>query len=443
MASVLLSGFGPLRPTTLPPGSLGMADATVAVGSGATALTSNPAGMAQRRQNNMEVAVQRDLASQGTSVLAAMVDSTSGAGLTAGVAYGYDDGSQIGTLGREGSILRFGLAAGAGGSSGMVFVGGAMNRLKISELSLAARWRLAAAYQLAGQPEAGRELIAGQSRDVPAYRELSGTFGSDLRDEAMILETLVLLGDQEDALGQARKVSAALTSQEQLSTQTAAYALVAMARFASLGDSSASTKFEWQGPDGKWHEVSSPHPLVQVPISLAAAASSVSVAVRNPGKGFLSSRVISKGTAALATEGSAANWLELTVTYQRADGQQVDATEVSQGTDFKALVTVRNASRQKLQELALSQVLPSGWETHGESPGKGEGFAYRDVRDDRVDTYFDLNPGEKRSFELALHASFLGHFYLPAVQIEAMYDSTVFAREGGRWIDVVPVSPES
>lgn len=320
---------------------------------------------------------------------------------------------------------------------------GAMNRLKISELSLAARWRLAAAYQLAGQPEAGRELIAGQSRDVPAYRELSGTFGSDLRDEAMILETLVLLGDPEDALGQAQKVSAALTSQDQLSTQTAAYALVAMARFASLGDPSGSTNFEWQGPDGKWHEVSSPHPLVQVPIRLAAAASSVSVAVRNPGKGFLSSRVISKGTAALAKEGSAASRLELTVIYQRADGQQVDATEVSQGTDFKALVTVRNASSQKLQELALSQVLPSGWETHGESPGKGEGFTYRDVRDDRVDTYFDLNPGEKRSFGLALHASFLGHFYLPAVQVEAMYDSTVFAREGGRWIDVVPITPES
>ena len=132
LASTLLSGFGPLRPTTLPPGSLGFADATVAFGSGVTALTSNPAGMAQRRENNVEVAIDRDLGRQGTSVLAAMIDSTSSSGLTAGVAYGYDNGSQVGAIKREGSNLRLGAAAGAGGPAGMVFIGGAMNRLKIS-----------------------------------------------------------------------------------------------------------------------------------------------------------------------------------------------------------------------------------------------------------------------------------------------------------------------
>ena len=61
----------------------------------------------------------------------------------------------------------------------------------------------------------------------------------------------------------------------------------------------------------------------------------------------------------------------------------------------------------------------------------------RDVRDDRVYTYFSLKAGETKTIATRLNASYLGRFYLPPVSAEAMYDATLNARVVGRWVEVV------
>ncbi|MEP2331188.1 alpha-2-macroglobulin family protein, partial [Marinobacter sp.] len=77
---------------------------------------------------------------------------------------------------------------------------GAMNRMReVTDLTTAARWRLAAAYQLAGRTKVAASLLAGASTDVDDYRELSYSYGSSTRDRAMILETLVLMDDKAKA----------------------------------------------------------------------------------------------------------------------------------------------------------------------------------------------------------------------------------------------------
>ena len=55
-------------------------------------------------------------------------------------------------------------------------------------------------------------------------------------------------------------------------------------------------------------------------------------------------------------------------------------------------------------------------------------YTYRDIRDDRVLTYFDLKRGETKVFRVRLQASYAGVFVLPAVQCGAMYDNNVQAR---------------
>jgi len=68
---------------------------------------------------------------------------------------------------------------------------GAMNRLReMRELSTAGAWRLAAAYYLIGKDKAGQELVKGLTTEVKKYRELSGSYGSDVRDRAMKLRNL-------------------------------------------------------------------------------------------------------------------------------------------------------------------------------------------------------------------------------------------------------------
>ena len=81
----------------------------------------------------------------------------------------------------------------------------AMNQLRErASLPVTAKWRLAAAYQLAGQPEAARALATRGPVTIQPYRELAFTYGSDLRDRAMVLEAVVLL-DLAEHVGPSRQ----------------------------------------------------------------------------------------------------------------------------------------------------------------------------------------------------------------------------------------------
>ncbi|MDQ3394057.1 MAG: MG2 domain-containing protein, partial [Bacteroidota bacterium] len=76
---------------------------------------------------------------------------------------------------------------------------GAMNRMKERNLSAASQWRLALAYASAGHSKEAEKIVENLSTEVREYRELSYTYGSQQRDEAMILETLSMIGKKEQA----------------------------------------------------------------------------------------------------------------------------------------------------------------------------------------------------------------------------------------------------
>lgn len=104
------------------------------------------------------------------------------------------------------------------------------------------------------------------------------------------------------------------------------------------------------------------------------------------------------------------------------------------------MVKVTNHGDRELTDIALSHLMPVGWEIHnarfdGDGPRSAE-FDYQDVRDDRVLTYFGLKPGESRSFTTLATATYLGRYYLPGVAVESMYDHSYEAREVGRWVEV-------
>src|SRR6185295_10277239 len=71
---------------------------------------------------------------------------------------------------------------------------GAMNRLKeFRYLSPEAKWRLAAAYQLTGQDNTALDLVSGLPTSFGTRPSPGISYGSDLRDKAMVLETLTIM----------------------------------------------------------------------------------------------------------------------------------------------------------------------------------------------------------------------------------------------------------
>ena len=239
----------------------------------------------------------------------------------------------------------------------------AMNQLRERpSLPVAAKWRLAAAYQLAGQPEAARGLATGGPPSIEPYRELGFTYGSDLRDRAMVLEAVVLLGLAEHVGPLAKSVSESLSKKEWLSTHETAYALLALSKAVTdpTGDSRTAFSFEWNGAAAT--AVTSASPVVERRLEVGASAAAKLV-VRNTGTTTLYPRLILSGLPPVGRETSASNGLVLDVQYLTPDDKPLDPSRLEQGTDLKLRVKVTNSGvRGDYQQLALSHVVASGWE---------------------------------------------------------------------------------
>ena len=140
------------------------------------------------------------------------------------------------------------------------------------------------------------------------------------------------------------------------------------------------------------------------------------------------------------------NNINMKVNYFNMNNTPLEPYEIEQGSDFYVETSITNTNiKSDYQNLALTQIFPSGWEIRNtrmdlnESISK-EDITYQDIRDDRVLTYFDLKKGESIKVKIQLNASYLGRFYLPIVNCEAMYDNTINANEGGGWVKVVKES---
>jgi hypothetical protein len=317
-----------------------------------------------------------------------------------------------------------------------------MNRLReYSSLSNQARWLLAAAYAQMGQQDEAEKLIANASRDVSPYTVNYYTYGSSDRDEAMILEALCLMGKKQQAFAQMKKVSAFLSSGKWLSTQTTAFGLVSVADFIKKYGDATAMQAEAE-VNGKEIDLKGNSSITQIPVNFANS-NSANFEVKNKGKGVLYVRLINRGKPAIGSEKEENQNVSVDVSYKDAKGDPVNVSEVTQGKDIMMQVTVKNLGMVgDVQNMALSTYIPSGWEIHNSHMDESEavknsGFTYQDIRDDRVLTYFDLKSNETKTFNIKLNAAYEGKYYLPAVNAEAMYDNSVYARNKGQWIRVL------
>jgi hypothetical protein len=320
---------------------------------------------------------------------------------------------------------------------------GAMNRLReYKNLSLQAKWRLAAAYALAGQPAVGKEIINRESTEIQIYRGFYSSYGSRERDWAMMLETMTLLNDQIRSPQLARSISGVLSSDKWMSTQATAYCLLAMAKFAR-GQAASKIEYTYQVGGGKSIAVSSSKTISMVKIPLNKTIKSLPLRITNQGQGVLFPRVILEGIPEAGQEQTFSNHLILEVQYEGLAGEPVDVSRLVQGTDFRAVVTVYNAGLTDYRDMALTQIFPSGWEIRHnrlaemEQPDASDLPLYQDIRDDRVYSYFNLARGERKSFVIQLSASYAGRYYLPGAYCEAMYDNSISAMKQGAWIEVI------
>ncbi len=313
-----------------------------------------------------------------------------------------------------------------------------MNRLRETKgISNESKLRLASAYVLAGQKSAGLNLLLKTTIDDNSNYNYY-YYGSADRNRAMALETLLLLGQKQKAFAMAVKLAKNMSSDQWMSTQTTAYCLYAMAKFsANNGPKGIDVQFT---KDGKTQAVKTMKTIADR--SLTVKMGSNSLTLKNNKKNRLFVRVLNTGILPIGQEKAIQSNVSASIVFKNRKGGVINVSTINQGTEFVAEVTVKNQKNERVENVALSEILPSGFEIvntrftdYGDATNNTAD--YIDIRDDRTNFYFGLKAGEVKTFIILLNASYLGTYYLPGLQCEAMYDNTFLARTKGFWVQVV------
>lgn len=313
-----------------------------------------------------------------------------------------------------------------------------MNRLRETKgISNETKLRLASAYALVKQNSASMALLR-QTNINDVQGGYYNSYGSEDRNRAMTLESLVLLGQKQKAFGTAIKLAKSLSSDTWMSTQTTAYALYAMAKFAKFnGGKGIHVQLT---NAGKVIQINSTKAIAQRTINTKGGVGTLSI--KNSKNNTLFVRIINSGILPVGQEKVASNNVTASVIFKDRKGAIVNVSKIAQGTELIAEVVLRNTKNEFVPNIALTQILPSGFEivnTRFTDFGNAteNNADYIDIRDDRANYYFGLKSGETRVFKMLINASYFGSYYLPGVQCEAMYDNSFMARSKGQWVQIV------
>ncbi len=317
-----------------------------------------------------------------------------------------------------------------------------MNRLReTSGISNESKLRLAASYALAGQKQAGMALLLkceiDENYNANNYYNYY-YYGSSDRNRAMTLETLILLGQKQKAFTTAMKLAKQMSADQWMSTQTTAYCLYSMTKFAQFnGGKGIDIQFN---DAGKTIGIKTNKTIADRSLTIKNGANGITI--KNVKNNTLYVRVLNSGILPVGQEQVVQSNVSAKVVFKNRKGSIINVSKINQGTEFIAEVTIKNLKNEKVENVALAQILPSGFEivnTRFTDFGDATNNVadHIDIRDDRTNFYFPLASGETKTFRILLNASYLGNYYLPGLQCEAMYDNTFLARTKGFWVEVV------
>ena len=295
----------------------------------------------------------------------------------------------------------------------------AMNRMWENKQNLSDLHKkgLAAAFAIDGKKAQAQELISGY-------------------DDALKLITLSANGDVR-AAEVAEALRARLMSDNWMSTYETAMDMLAMQKFLSKNKTAGGIEFKLTADGNTIADISSDKYIWQ-----GVAADKVAKAdieIKNKGKGTIFATITSYSVEDQAELPQSSNGLVVNFVAKQIDANgsasPIDITDLPQGTSFTAHVVVSNNTGKRISNVAISQILPAGWEVLS-SPSR-TGNMYQDIRDDRVLTYYDDMPaGISYSYDVNLVATYKGKYSMPAITAEMMYDAKVNGTSASGWATV-------
>ena len=157
----------------------------------------------------------------------------------------------------------------------------------------------------------------------------------------MILEAAVV-AHRTDRVGfLVKDISKELAGENWLSTQTTAFALLAIAKYSGAAAGTGSMDFSYSWSRGQTENVSDDSPVYQLYLPPGDSGSG-RIKLNNNGDTTVYARVIVEGVPRAGEEEPSENGVKLSVEYLDPESMTIDSDTFEQGTDFIAAISVKN-----------------------------------------------------------------------------------------------------
>jgi len=315
------------------------------------------------------------------------------------------------------------------------------------------KWMLASCYDLAGKPKIAKEILSRAGTRVNPYADPGETFGSRLRDKAVILEQATHMKRWGEADKLYDELVEELSEDTWHSTQTLGYALLGVGKYVRSRGEKLTGELPLldgrvQFPDGGERAFSAREQRIVFSLEKGfGGKATVHFSPKTESSRCFAS-VEWNGVPLKPIAQAEASNLDVEVRWLDSTGVPLDPGRLAQGTSFWGHFRIKSTweRKQRIRNLALVQVMPSGWEIDNlrlsgdELPAWMEGFRvnreeYLDIRDDRVIWFFDLDR-EHLDFVVKLTAVVPGEYVLPPTLAEGMYDNRFRAEVPGKSVTV-------
>ncbi len=315
-----------------------------------------------------------------------------------------------------------------------------------------AKMYLAAAYKLAGEGATAINISSNINAQSikKKYDEMeakdryyySYSFGSRLRELAVYLDCYHTIYEKRDD-NAFKEILTAMRTKDFYSTQTTSYSLLALANVTSNNaGEEIKGKVDVDGVITEWSTKD------QYRITLYEDTKKVRVIPEVDIMVYVN--YFLEGVPVNTEQKNYSEGFNLVRTYYDDEGNKIDAKKLKSGDMFWLEVVAKPTNKEmgKLENIAITQVLPTGWEIENlrltnknvpkwvEDKTKDTLVSYTDIRDDRVMWFFNCDGDKSYTFFVKLTAVTKGEFDFPGTTLEAMYDYNYRAFRKGEKVKV-------
>ncbi|HOV46073.1 MAG: hypothetical protein KBG82_05470 [Spirochaetes bacterium] len=323
---------------------------------------------------------------------------------------------------------------------------------KLSELET---WMLAASYKLAGASSIAENILKTPKFVDLKYDSTDETFGSKIRDDAMILNFMLILNRDEEASKMFTELVKVLSKDSWYSTQETGFLLLGIGKFlvekgATLFASNKVPNFSGliTLPSGKKYSFSGSKYSYSFEIN-SDFGKDISIFLDPKSDSqicFVS--LVSSGIPLFSSMVPKSEGLNLDVEYFDEFGKPILNKIFEKGKVYYIRFTVQNNKSYGIRNLALVHLIPAGleydierikfdnkpeWDDSDWEFIKPE---YVDIRDDRAFIFFHSFYYYPVVFYLKVNSVTAGKFAAPGTYVEAMYDRSIYASTAFSMIEV-------